>query len=42
MLFDVHSDAVEKATLEARKRGHAVTEQWLDDGSIRLTVQVAG
>ncbi|MCC7424365.1 MAG: DUF1257 domain-containing protein [Planctomycetaceae bacterium] len=34
--------SVEKATLEARKRGHAVTEQLLSDGSIRLTVQVAG
>lgn len=34
--------SVEKATLEARKRGHAVTEQSLSDGSIRLTVQVAG
>jgi len=34
--------AVEVACLEARKRGHAVTEQALADGSIRLTVQVAG
>jgi len=32
--------AVEVARLEARKRGHAVTEQALFDGSIRLTVQV--
>ena len=34
--------AVEKATLEARKKGHAVTEQSLSDGSIRLTVTVGG
>jgi hypothetical protein len=34
--------AVEKATLEARKQGHAVTEQPLADGSIRLTIQVGG
>ncbi len=34
--------AVEKAKLEARKNGHAVTEQSLADGSIRLTVDVAG
>ncbi len=34
--------AVEKAKIEARKRGHSVTEQALSDGSIKLTVQVAG
>ncbi|MEK6248954.1 MAG: DUF1257 domain-containing protein, partial [Planctomycetales bacterium] len=34
--------AVEKAKLEARNRGHGVTEQSLSDGSIKLTVQVAG
>jgi hypothetical protein len=34
--------AVEKARLEARKAGHTVTEQPLPDGSIKLTVQVAG
>lgn len=32
--------AVEKAKLEARKKGHAVTEQSLADGSIKLTVSV--
>lgn len=32
--------AVEVATIEARKRGHAVTEQLLEDGSIKLTVQL--
>ena len=34
--------AVEKARLEARKRGHHVTEQALADGSIRLTIRVGG
>ncbi len=32
--------AVEKTHLEARKAGHTVTEQQLDDGSIKLCVQV--
>jgi hypothetical protein len=30
--------AVEKATLEARRQGHSVLEQPLQDGSIRLTL----
>jgi hypothetical protein len=30
--------AVEKAALEARKQGHAVSEQVLQDGSIRHTI----
>lgn len=34
--------AVEKATIEARRQGHSVTEQPLADGSIRLTIQLAG
>ena len=34
--------AVEKARLEARKRGHTVTEQPLADGSVKLTIQVNG
>jgi len=34
--------AVEKAKLEARKKGHTVTEQSLADGAIKLTVQVGG
>jgi hypothetical protein len=34
--------AVEKAAIEARKKGYTVTEQALTDGSIRLTVQVGG
>jgi hypothetical protein len=34
--------AVEKAKLEARKAGGSVTEQNLADGSIKLTIQVAG
>jgi hypothetical protein len=34
--------AVEKARIEARKKGHHVTEQALADGSIRLTIRVGG
>ena len=34
--------AVEKAKVEARRKGHSVTEQTLADGSIKLTVQVGG
>jgi hypothetical protein len=34
--------AVEKARLEARKRGHSVTEQALTDGSIKLSIQLSG
>ena len=32
--------AVERTRLEARKHGHAVTEQTLDDGRIKLTIHV--
>ena len=38
----MQSYAVEKAKLEARRRGHSTTEQTLADGSIKLTIQVAG
>ena len=34
--------AVEKAKLEARRKGFAVMEQPLADGSIKLTIQVTG
>ena len=34
--------AVEKAKIEARRKGHSVTEQPLADGSIKLTIQVGG
>jgi len=34
--------AVEKAKIEAQKKGHTVTEQPLADGSIKLTIQVNG
>ena len=34
--------AVKKAKIEARKKGHSVTEQRLDNGSIKLTVNVGG
>ena len=34
--------SVEKAKLEARRKGHVASEQLLADGSIKLTIQVAG
>ena len=34
--------AVEKAKIEARKKGHSVTEQQLEDGSIKVVVQIGG
>jgi hypothetical protein len=34
--------AVEKASIEARKKGHAVSETRLQDGSIRVTIRVGG
>ena len=35
---DVYFAAVEKAKLEARKKGYSVSEQALNDGSIRLQI----
>lgn len=34
--------AVERAKIEARRNGHSVAETALSDGSIKLTIQVAG
>lgn len=34
--------AVEKCRIEARKKGHSVTEQALADGSIKLVVAIQG
>jgi hypothetical protein len=34
--------AVEKAKIEARRRGNTCTEQQLADGSIKLTINVGG
>jgi hypothetical protein len=34
--------AVEKAKIEARKKGHTCSETRLQDGSIRVTVRVGG
>ena len=34
--------AIERAKQEARRKGHSTTEQTLPDGSIKLTIQVAG
>ncbi|HCO21584.1 MAG TPA: DUF1257 domain-containing protein, partial [Gimesia maris] len=38
----LQSYAVEKTRIEARRKGHTVTEQAQADGSIKLTVQVGG
>lgn len=38
----VQSYAVEMTKIEARRKGHSVSEQQLQDGSIKLTIQVAG
>ena len=38
----VQTYAVCKATIEAKKRGHTVFEQPLPDGSVKLTISVAG
>jgi len=34
--------AVEKAKIEARRQGHSVTESELEDGSVKLTINVGG
>jgi hypothetical protein len=34
--------SLEKAYIEARKKGHQITEQALADGSIKLTITVGG
>ncbi len=34
--------AIEKAKIEARKKGHSVYEQALPDGSVKLTITVGG
>ena len=34
--------AVEKAKIEARRKGHSVSEMSLEDGSIKLTINVGG
>ena len=38
----LQSYAVEKTKIESRRQGHSVTEQTLEDGSIKLTVHVGG
>jgi hypothetical protein len=38
----IQAYAVERARIEARKRGHQVFEQSLSDGSIKLTIEVGG
>jgi hypothetical protein len=38
----LQSYAVEKARIEARKKGHSVSEQTLASGEIKLTIHVGG
>ena len=38
----VQTYCIEKATLEARKKGYSVVEQSMVDGSVKLTVNVGG
>ena len=38
----IQAYACEKTKIEARKRGHSVTELQLADGTIKLTIQVGG
>jgi hypothetical protein len=38
----VQAYSVEKCRIEARKKGHRVSEAKLEDGSIRVTVHVGG
>jgi hypothetical protein len=38
----LQSYAVEKAKIEAHKKGHLSTEQALPDGSVKLTIQLHG
>ena len=34
--------AVEKTLIEARRKGHSISEQNLPDGSVKLTIQMGG
>lgn len=38
----LQSYAVEKSKIEARRKGHSVTESQLADGSVKLTINVGG
>jgi hypothetical protein len=38
----LQSYAVERAKIEARRKGHTVTEAPLADGSVKLTINVGG
>jgi hypothetical protein len=38
----LQSYAVEKSKIEARRKGHSVTESQLVDGSVKLTINVGG
>ena len=34
--------AIKKAKIEARRKGHSVTEQKLEDGSVKIVINVGG
>ena len=38
----IQTYSIEKATLEARQKGYRVVEQSLNDGSVKLTINVGG
>jgi hypothetical protein len=38
----LQSYAIEKTRIEARRAGHTLTEQRLDGGAVKLTIQVGG
>lgn len=38
----VQTYSIEKATLEARKKGYSVYEQPLEDGSVKLNINIGG
>ncbi len=38
----LQSYAVERAKIEARRKGHTCTEQHLADGSVKLTLNIGG
>lgn len=41
MFLELHSVAFEKCRIEATRKGYAVTEHQLEDGSVRLQIVAA-
>jgi len=42
MFLEVYSAVVEKVRLEAKKKGYQISEQALQDGSVRLQIIEGG